>query len=55
MNMPPGGANDSGEQDDDSDWDMDDPNLEPPPSGHSVDASVDAISCNSDSTATKVF
>ena len=32
VNMPPGGANDSGEQDDDSDWDMDDPNLEPPPS-----------------------
>ena len=33
VNMPPGGANDSGEQDDDSDWDMDDPNSEPPPSG----------------------
>ena len=27
--MPPGGANDSGEQDDDDDWDMDDPNLPP--------------------------
>ena len=36
-NMPPEGANDSGEQDDDSDWDMDDPNLEPPPSGQPPD------------------
>ena len=32
VNMPPGGGNDSGEQDEDSEWDMDDPNLEPPPS-----------------------
>ena len=32
-NMPPEGANDPREQDDDSDWDMDDPNLEPLPSG----------------------
>ena len=31
--MPPNGANDSGEQDDDSDFDMDDPNLNPPPGG----------------------
>ena len=31
--MPPEGANDPREQDDDSDWDMDDPNLEPLPSG----------------------
>ena len=33
VNLPPGGANDSGEQDDDSDWDMDDPNLDPPQNG----------------------
>ena len=33
VNMPPNGANDSGEQDDDSDFDMDDPNLNPPPGG----------------------
>ena len=29
VNMPPDGANDSGEQDDDSDFDMDDPHLNP--------------------------
>ena len=33
VNMPPDGANDSGEQDDDSDFDMDDPHLNPPPGG----------------------
>ena len=32
VNMPPDGANDSGEQDD-SDFDMDDPHLNPPPGG----------------------
>ena len=32
-NMPPNGANDSGEQDDDSDFDLDDPNLDPPQGG----------------------
>ena len=33
VNMPPDGVNDSGEQDDDSDFDMDDPHLNPPPGG----------------------
>ena len=33
INVPPGGANDSGEQDADGDWDMDDPNLDPPQGG----------------------
>ena len=33
VNMPPDGANDSGEQDDDSDFDMDDPHVNPPPGG----------------------
>ena len=33
VNMPPDGANDSREQDDDSDFDMDDPHLNPPPGG----------------------
>ena len=33
VNMPPDGANDSGEQDDDSDFDMDDPHLNPPLGG----------------------
>ena len=32
VNMPPDGANDSGEQDD-SDFDMDDPHVNPPPGG----------------------
>ena len=32
VNMPPDGANDSGEQDD-SDYDMDDPHVNPPPGG----------------------
>ena len=32
VNMPPNGANDSGEQDD-SDFDMDDPHVNPPPGG----------------------
>ena len=32
VNMPPDGVNDSGEQDD-SDFDMDDPHVNPPPSG----------------------
>jgi len=33
VNMPHGGAHDLGEQDDESDWDMDDPNLDPPQDG----------------------
>ena len=62
VNMPPDGANGSGEQDD-SDFDMDDPHVNPPPGGQPpfppqppcVDAAVDARSSISDSTAIAVL